>query len=115
MRPLEDAGKKGWTTADFSIMMVAFNLGPQLIGSTAVRRRHSENCFATVPFEVPDLIFLQDNARPHTVCVAMNCLTACQKLPWPAKSPDLCQIELAWDMVRRRLNLPGNTDDLAQQ
>ncbi|GFW04881.1 hypothetical protein TNCV_4881161 [Trichonephila clavipes] len=28
MRPLEDAGKNGWTTADFSAMMVAVDLAP---------------------------------------------------------------------------------------
>ncbi|GFW61871.1 hypothetical protein TNCV_4668961 [Trichonephila clavipes] len=28
MRPLEDAGKNGWTVADFSVMMVAVDLGP---------------------------------------------------------------------------------------
>ncbi|GFS94717.1 uncharacterized protein TNCV_4456261 [Trichonephila clavipes] len=54
---------------------------------TVVRRRHSENCFATVPLaENSGLIFQQDNARPHTVRVAMNCLTACQTLPWPART-----------------------------
>ncbi|GFW21658.1 hypothetical protein TNCV_4281731 [Trichonephila clavipes] len=34
MRPLEDAGKKGWTMTDFSGMMVAVDLGPQQIGRT---------------------------------------------------------------------------------
>ncbi|GFV39452.1 hypothetical protein TNCV_1231511 [Trichonephila clavipes] len=34
MRPLEDAGKHGWTVADFSVMMVAVDLGPQLIRRT---------------------------------------------------------------------------------
>ncbi|GFV91268.1 hypothetical protein TNCV_897871 [Trichonephila clavipes] len=29
MRPLEDAGKNGWTVADFSVMMVAVDLGSQ--------------------------------------------------------------------------------------
>ncbi|GFV70168.1 transposable element Tc1 transposase [Trichonephila clavipes] len=38
------------------------------------------------PLQHSGLIFQQDNARPHTVRVAMNCLTACQTLPWPAKS-----------------------------
>ncbi|GFV80644.1 hypothetical protein TNCV_4618061 [Trichonephila clavipes] len=31
MRLLEDAGKNGWTVADFSFMMVAVDLGPQHI------------------------------------------------------------------------------------
>ncbi|GFU73900.1 hypothetical protein TNCV_555281 [Trichonephila clavipes] len=34
MRPLEDAGKNEWTMADFSVMMVAVDLGPQQIGRT---------------------------------------------------------------------------------
>ncbi|GFW92134.1 uncharacterized protein TNCV_3540201 [Trichonephila clavipes] len=53
----------------------------------------------------------QDNAKPHTTRVAMNCLTAYQTLPWPVRSP----IEHVWDMMGRRLNLPGNVDDLALQ
>ncbi|GFY22145.1 hypothetical protein TNCV_3297881 [Trichonephila clavipes] len=39
-------------------------------------------CCATYP----KLIFQQDNAKPHTTHVAMNCLTANQKLPSPARS-----------------------------
>ncbi|GFX04580.1 hypothetical protein TNCV_901081 [Trichonephila clavipes] len=34
MRPLKDAGKNGWTEADFSVMMVMVDLGPQQIGRT---------------------------------------------------------------------------------
>ncbi|GFU48620.1 transposable element Tc1 transposase [Trichonephila clavipes] len=34
MRSLEDAGKNGWTVADFSVIMVAINLGSQQIGRT---------------------------------------------------------------------------------
>ncbi|GFU13331.1 uncharacterized protein TNCV_3843291 [Trichonephila clavipes] len=34
MRPLEDAGKNGWTVADFSVMRVAVDLGPHQIGRT---------------------------------------------------------------------------------
>ncbi|GFV82178.1 transposable element Tcb1 transposase [Trichonephila clavipes] len=40
---------------------------------------------------------------------------ACQTLPWPARSPDLCPIEHVWDMMGRLLPLPGNVDDLARQ
>ncbi|GFY05558.1 hypothetical protein TNCV_4370671 [Trichonephila clavipes] len=32
MRPLEDAGKNGWTMADFSVMRVAVDLGPSRSG-----------------------------------------------------------------------------------
>ncbi|GFT62156.1 hypothetical protein TNCV_2062341 [Trichonephila clavipes] len=34
MWPLKDAGKNGWEMADFSVMMLAFVLGPQHIGRT---------------------------------------------------------------------------------
>ncbi|GFS72124.1 hypothetical protein TNCV_3904031 [Trichonephila clavipes] len=33
--------------------------------SPTVRRRHSENCFATVPFAVPWPYFSEDKARPQ--------------------------------------------------
>ncbi|GFX82709.1 transposable element Tc1 transposase [Trichonephila clavipes] len=49
--------------------------------STSVSRRHSENRFATVPLAVLWSYFQQNNARPHTVRVTMNCLKACQTLP----------------------------------
>ncbi|GFU94624.1 hypothetical protein TNCV_293431, partial [Trichonephila clavipes] len=55
----------------------------------------------------------QDNAKPHTIHVAMNCLTAYQTLLWPARSPYPSPIEHVCDMMRRRLPLPGNVDDLA--
>ncbi|GFS65977.1 transposable element Tcb1 transposase [Trichonephila clavipes] len=45
----------------------------------------------------------------------MNCLTAYQALLWPARSPDLSVIEHVWNMMGRRLHLPGNADDLARQ
>ncbi|GFX46660.1 putative RNA-directed DNA polymerase from transposon BS [Trichonephila clavipes] len=31
----------------------------------------------------------------------MNCLTACQTLPWPARLPDLSSMEYVWDMMGR--------------
>ncbi|GFX36463.1 transposable element Tc1 transposase [Trichonephila clavipes] len=34
----------------------------------------------------PGLIFQQDNARPQTARVSMNCLAAYRTLPWPARS-----------------------------
>ncbi|GFS50309.1 transposable element Tcb1 transposase [Trichonephila clavipes] len=62
--------------------------------------------------QYPGLIFEQDNAKPHTTRVSMNYLTAYQTLPWPAISPDPSPIEHVWDMMGRRLYLPGNVDDL---
>ncbi|GFU25771.1 transposable element Tc1 transposase [Trichonephila clavipes] len=75
--------------------------------STEVRRLNS----GTV-LQYPGLIFQLDNAEPHTACVAMNCFEACKPLPWPARSLDLPPFENAWDVLGRRLPLPGNFDDL---
>ncbi|GFW09846.1 transposable element Tc1 transposase [Trichonephila clavipes] len=107
MWPLEDADKNGWTVTNFSVMM-------RPIYSSTVRRRHSENYFATVPFAVPWPYFSEDNARQHAARVAMNCLTACLTLPWPSRSPDLSSIEPVWDMMGSRLHLPWNVDILVQ-
>ncbi|GFY28715.1 transposable element Tc1 transposase [Trichonephila clavipes] len=65
------------------------------------------------PLQYSGLIFQQDNAKPRTPNVAMNCLKDYQTLfPWPAKSPDPSP---SWDLMGRRLHLPGNVDDLACQ
>ncbi|GFV31621.1 transposable element Tc1 transposase [Trichonephila clavipes] len=61
------------------------------------------------------LIFQQDNTRPHTAHIAMNCLTAYQTLPSTARLPGLSPVEHVWDMMGRGLHLPENVDDLAQQ
>ncbi|GFV21518.1 transposable element Tc1 transposase [Trichonephila clavipes] len=63
----------------------------------------------------PGLIFQQDKTRSHTARVAINCLTAYQTLLWPSKSSDPSPIEHVQYMMRRRLHLPGNVDDLARQ
>ncbi|GFV41582.1 hypothetical protein TNCV_3627331 [Trichonephila clavipes] len=74
--------------------------------STAV---HSENCFSTVTFAVPWPYFTQENARPHMTRVTMNCLAACQTLPWSSRSPDISQIKHVWDMKGGRLQAGGST------
>ncbi|GFX88486.1 hypothetical protein TNCV_2279541 [Trichonephila clavipes] len=45
----------------------------------------------------------------------MNCITAYQTLPCPARLPDPSPIEHVWDMMRRRLHLSGNVDNLTRQ
>ncbi|GFX04581.1 transposable element Tc1 transposase [Trichonephila clavipes] len=65
--------------------------------------------------QYPILIFQQDNARTHTARVALNCFTACQTLPWPARTPNLSPTEHVWNMMGRRVLLPGNVNDLALQ
>ncbi|GFV07632.1 transposable element Tc1 transposase [Trichonephila clavipes] len=68
-----------------------------VIRGTLTAQWYVDNILRTVllPFlqQHPGLIFQQDNARPHTIRVAMNCLTACQTIPWSARSPDLSPIE----------------------
>ncbi|GFS98814.1 transposable element Tc1 transposase [Trichonephila clavipes] len=60
---------------------------------TLSAQRYIDDILRTVllPFllQYPGLIFQHDNARPHTAHIVMNCVTACQTLPWPAKSPDI--------------------------
>ncbi|GFV59021.1 hypothetical protein TNCV_1814101 [Trichonephila clavipes] len=58
------------------------------------------------------LFFQIDNAKPHLALVATNCFIAFQTLPWLASLQDLSPIEHVWDMMRRRLHLPWNVDDL---
>ncbi|GFV46668.1 transposable element Tc1 transposase [Trichonephila clavipes] len=45
------------------------------------------------------LIFQQDNAKPYTTRVAVNCITAYQILTWPARSPDPSPIKHVWNMM----------------
>ncbi|GFU94623.1 transposable element Tcb2 transposase [Trichonephila clavipes] len=49
---------------------------------------------------LPEAIFDQDNARPHTARVSQVCLRTVTSLPWPARSPDLSLIEHTWDHLR---------------
>ncbi|GFV12374.1 transposable element Tc1 transposase [Trichonephila clavipes] len=52
---------------------------------------------------LPNAIFQQDNARPHTTRISQHALRGIQMLPWPAYSPDLSPIEHVWDVIGRRL------------
>ncbi|GFV62700.1 transposable element Tcb1 transposase [Trichonephila clavipes] len=70
-----------------------------------------------LPFflQFPGLIFQQDNAKPHTTRIAMNCPTDYQTLPLPTRSPNSSPIEHVWGMMGIRKHLPGKADDLARQ
>ncbi|GFW16507.1 transposable element Tcb1 transposase [Trichonephila clavipes] len=66
---------------------------------------------------LPNAIFQQDNARPHTARISQHTLRGVQMLPWPAYSPDLSPIEHVWDVIGRRLQtlpLPRTNDPLWQ-
>ncbi|GFY21776.1 transposable element Tcb2 transposase [Trichonephila clavipes] len=61
---------------------------------------------------LPGAIFLQDNARPHTVRVAQDFIRHFQTLPWPAHSPDLFPVEHVWDQLKRQMSSCHSVHDL---
>ena len=74
-----------------------------------------------IPFvNANNVIFQQDNARPHTARVAMEFLNRNNvvTLPWPSRSPDLNPIEHIWDHLDRQLRLrqpqPQTLQELVQ-
>ena len=52
-----------------------------------------------------NVVFQQDNARPHVAAATMQYLQQnnVQVLDWPAVSPDLSPIEHVWDLLDRRV------------
>ncbi|UYV69717.1 Transposase [Cordylochernes scorpioides] len=73
----------------------------------------------TLPYlqGVPDALYQQDNARPHTARISQQSLQDVQMLPWPPYSPDLSPIEHVWDIIGRRLHAlpqPRSEDELWQ-
>ncbi|UYV76482.1 hypothetical protein LAZ67_14000575 [Cordylochernes scorpioides] len=73
----------------------------------------------TLPYlqGVPNALYQQDNARPHTARISQQALQDVQMLPWPPYSPDLSPIEHVWDIIGRRLNAlpqPRSEDELWQ-
>ncbi|UYV69877.1 hypothetical protein LAZ67_7001058 [Cordylochernes scorpioides] len=66
---------------------------------------------------VPNALYQQDNARPHTARISQQALQDVQMLPWPPYSPDLSPIEHVWDIIGRRLHAlpqPRSEDELWQ-
>ncbi|UYV79532.1 hypothetical protein LAZ67_17003040 [Cordylochernes scorpioides] len=73
----------------------------------------------TLPYlqGVPNALYQQDNARPHTAHISQQALQDVQMLPWPPYSPDLSPIEHVWDIIGRRLHAlpqPRSEDELWQ-
>ncbi|UYV60213.1 Transposase [Cordylochernes scorpioides] len=73
----------------------------------------------TLPYlqGVPNALYQQDNARPHTARISQQALQDVQMLPWPPYSPDLSPIEHVWDIIERRLHAlpqPRSEDELWQ-
>ncbi|UYV77658.1 hypothetical protein LAZ67_15001840 [Cordylochernes scorpioides] len=73
----------------------------------------------TLPYlqGVPNALYQQDNARPHTARISQQALQDVQMLPWRPYSPDLSPIEHVWDIIGRRLHAlpqPRSEDELWQ-
>ncbi|UYV70071.1 hypothetical protein LAZ67_7001708 [Cordylochernes scorpioides] len=73
----------------------------------------------TLPYlqGVPNALYQQDNARPHTARISQQALQDAQMLPWPPYSPDLSPIEHVSDIIGRRLHAlpqPRSEDELWQ-
>ncbi|UYV67221.1 hypothetical protein LAZ67_4004428 [Cordylochernes scorpioides] len=73
----------------------------------------------TLPYlqGVPNALYQQGNARPHTARISQQALQDVQMLPWPPYSPDLSPIEHVWDIIGRRLHAlpqPRSEDELWQ-
>ncbi|UYV85123.1 hypothetical protein LAZ67_X004632 [Cordylochernes scorpioides] len=73
----------------------------------------------TLPYlqGVPNALYQQDNARPHTARISQQALQDVQMLPRPPYSPDLSPIEHVWDIIGRRLHAlpqPRSEDELWQ-
>ncbi|GFW94870.1 transposable element Tc1 transposase [Trichonephila clavipes] len=59
----------------------------------------------------------EDKARPHAAracCYELSYSLSNTSLA-SQRSPNLSSIEHVWDMIGRRLQLPGNADDLSQR
>ncbi|UYV82515.1 hypothetical protein LAZ67_21002634 [Cordylochernes scorpioides] len=96
--------------------------------SVRVRRRRGERSNPAAIVErptvrqrgimgVPNALYQQDNARPHTARISQQALQDVQMLPWPPYSPDLSPIEHVWDIIGRRLHAlpqPRSEDELWQ-
>ncbi|UYV76484.1 Transposase [Cordylochernes scorpioides] len=73
----------------------------------------------TLPYlqGVPNALYQQDNARPHTARISQQAMQDVQMLPWSPYSPDLSPIEHVWDIIGRRLHAlpqPRSEDELWQ-
>ncbi|UYV64260.1 hypothetical protein LAZ67_3000095, partial [Cordylochernes scorpioides] len=91
------------------------------IQGTMTAQRYADDVLrpATLPYlqGVPNALYQQDNARPHTARISQQALQDVQMLPWPPYSPDLSPIEHVWDIIGRRLHAlpqPRSEDELWQ-
>ncbi|UYV82318.1 hypothetical protein LAZ67_21001690 [Cordylochernes scorpioides] len=66
---------------------------------------------------IPNTLYQQENARPHTARISQQALQDVHMLPWPPYSPHLSPIEHTWDIIVRCLHTfpqPRSEDELWQ-
>ena len=84
---------------------------------TAVKFRNEVRLPYVAPIAAQnDMIFQQDNGRPHVVRVSRELLAANNVLDWAPYSPDFSLIEQLWDeldcRIRCRVNVPSTRQGL---
>ncbi|UYV75203.1 hypothetical protein LAZ67_12002896 [Cordylochernes scorpioides] len=96
-------------------------LAPNTMRGTMTAQRYVDDVLrpVTLPYlqGVPNALYQQDNARPHTARISQQALQDVQMLLWPPYSPDLSPIKHVWDIIGRRLHAlpqPRSEDELWQ-
>ncbi|GFU89421.1 transposable element Tc1 transposase [Trichonephila clavipes] len=117
MRLLEDADKNGWTVADFSVMMVpkaTAEREDRLIGRIVFS---DESRFQLCPDDHRRRVWRRPRQRADAAfAIAYHTGPQPEVMVWCLSHTSLAsQISLLWNMIGRRLPLPGNVDDLAQR
>ncbi|UYV74205.1 BRPF1 [Cordylochernes scorpioides] len=115
--------EKNKIVKDFSVKLL-LRLKPlqeQMAEGTMTAQRYVDDVLrpVTLPYlqGVPNALYQQDNARPHTARISQQALQDVQMFPWPPYSPDLSPIEHVWDIIGRRLHAlpqPRSEDELWQ-
>ncbi|GFV23737.1 transposable element Tc1 transposase [Trichonephila clavipes] len=122
MRPLEDARKNWWTMAEFSVRMVAVDLGPQQIdcwNKADWERIVFSDELRLCPDDHRRRIWRRPRQRAdpaftiarHTVQPRFMLAKHFLEQPDHHISP----MKHVWDMMGRRLYLPGNVEKLPRQ
>ncbi|GFU51098.1 HTH_Tnp_Tc3_2 domain-containing protein [Trichonephila clavipes] len=104
MRPLGDAGKNGWAVADFSVMMVAIDLGSQRIGEDRLIVRSAvtalDSSLSTNRRAIRTLVSTITN---HRQLIERN-LCLYRQLHHLILTPAYCRDRLQWCSVRSGCN-----------
>lgn len=76
----------------------------------------NEHVVPFAPYIGEEFLLMQDNARPHTAVMITQFLNdvGINRMPWPAKSPDMNPIEHLWDELGQRVSRrnPENLNEL---